>query len=217
MQLLCDAFGGSVYQSARLSFDDGPGPSTPALLDVLRIASCSATFFVVGCNLAQALNIATRAIREGHVLGNHTFSHARPGALSDAALIDEIGHTDALIREAYRLAAVEEPDVIPLRLPYGLEPQDVRGDVLTHLKRSHTGWTAIFDDWRRPAPPPRELADAMRRHIAAQTALGHDALLCLHDSSRHTDARPATVDAVRLLVSDPGWQDGRSDNGQRSR
>ena len=106
--------------STPLSFDDGPGPSTPALLDVLRASSCQALFFVLGSNLARAMDVAARAVREGHVLGNHTYTHARPGVLSDAALTDEIEQTDALIREAYRLAAVPEPASIPLRLPYGL-------------------------------------------------------------------------------------------------
>jgi chitin deacetylase len=195
--------------STHLSFDDGPGPSTPELLDVLRAAACQATFFVLGSNLTQALDVAARAVREGHVLGNHTYSHARPGALSNTTLIDEIERTDALIRTAYRLAAAPEPDVIALRLPYGLAPNDVRGEVLTRLKRSHTGWTAILDDWCRPPPPPHALAESMRQHIAASTARGREVLLCLHDSSRHAQARPATVEAVRLLLSDPGWRTSR--------
>jgi peptidoglycan/xylan/chitin deacetylase (PgdA/CDA1 family) len=194
--------------STRLSFDDGPGPSTPALLDVLRVTSCRATFFVLGSNLARAMDVAARAVSEGHVLGNHTYSHARPGVLSDAALTDEIEHTDSLIREAYRLAASPEPVSISLRLPYGLEAQDVRADVLARLKRSHTGWTAILDDWQRPAPSPDALADTMRRHIADRTAQGRDVLFCLHDGSRLAEARPATVEAVRLLLSDPGWRTG---------
>ena len=200
--------------STLLSFDDGPGPSTPALLDVLRASSCQALFFVLGSNMEQAMDVATRAVREGHVLGNHTYSHARPGVLSDAALIDEIEHTDALIREAYRLAAVPEPASIPLRLPYGMEPQDVRADVLARLKRSHTGWTAILDDWQRPAPSPRALVDAMRRHIADATARGQDVLFCMHDGSRFAEARPATVEAVRLLLSDPDWRAGQLANGR---
>jgi len=203
-----------MHPSTRLSFDDGPGPSTPALLDVLRASACQALFFVLGSNLAQAMDVATRAVREGHVLGNHTYSHARPGAVSDAVLSDEIERTDALIREAYRLAGVPEPASIPLRLPYGLEPQDVRGDVLTRLKRSHTGWTAIFDDWCRPPPSPHALAESMRRHIADRMALGLDVLFCLHDGSRFAEARPATVEAVRLLLSDPGWQTGPLANGR---
>ncbi|MDR6503513.1 peptidoglycan/xylan/chitin deacetylase (PgdA/CDA1 family) [Burkholderia ambifaria] len=85
--------------SIHLSFDDGPGPSTPPLLDVLRAASCNATFFLLGKNLAGALEIAASIAREGHRLGNHTHSHAKPGALADDVLITEIDATDALIRD----------------------------------------------------------------------------------------------------------------------
>ncbi|RBJ71594.1 polysaccharide deacetylase family protein, partial [Pseudomonas sp. MWU12-2534b] len=61
----------------RLSFDDGPGPSTLPLLDVLRAASCHATFFLLGQNLAGALDVAARMASHGHALGNHTHSHAK--------------------------------------------------------------------------------------------------------------------------------------------
>ncbi|AKM01382.1 MULTISPECIES: polysaccharide deacetylase family protein [Burkholderia cepacia complex] len=187
--------------SIRLSFDDGPGPSTPPLLDVLRDASCKATFFLLGQNLAGALDVAARMAREGHRLGNHTHSHARPGALADDALIDEIEATDALIREAYRRAGVPAPDAIPLRLPYGLVPQDNRVGVLTRLQREHTGWTAILDDWQRPAPSPEALCDAMRAHVADSAARHQDVLFCMHDGSRHGEARPNTVEAVRLFLN----------------
>ncbi|WP_423757750.1 polysaccharide deacetylase family protein [Burkholderia sp. NLJ2] len=187
--------------SIHLSFDDGPGPSTPALLDVLRAASCAATFFLLGKNLAGALDIATRMAREGHRLGNHTHSHARPGALADDVLIAEIDATDALIRDAYRRAGMPAPDAIPLRLPYGLVPQDNRAGVLARLQREHTGWTAILDDWQRPAPAPEVLFDAMRAHVADSAARHQDVLFCMHDGSRHGDARPNTVEAVRLFLN----------------
>ncbi|SDR17999.1 Polysaccharide deacetylase [Burkholderia orbicola] len=187
--------------SIHLSFDDGPGPSTPALLDVLRDASCSATFFVLGQHLADAPDVATRIVRGGHRLGNHTYSHAKPGALADAALIDEIDTTDALIRDVYRRASLPAPDAIPLRLPYGLMPRDDRAAVLARLPREHTGWTAILDDWQRPAPSPQALFDAMCAHVDACTAQHRDVLFCLHDGSRHGDARPNTVEAVRLFLN----------------
>ncbi|MDN7430612.1 polysaccharide deacetylase [Burkholderia sp. AU16741] len=187
--------------SIHLSFDDGPGPSTPALLDVLRDASCSATFFVLGKHLAFAHDVATRIAREGHRLGNHTYSHAKPGALADAALIDEIDTTDALIRDVYRGAGLAAPDAIPLRLPYGLMPHDDRADVLARLRREHTGWTAILNDWQRPAPSPQALLDAMCAHVDACMAQHRDVLFCLHDGSRHGDARPNTVEAVRLFLN----------------
>ncbi|WP_176047900.1 polysaccharide deacetylase family protein [Burkholderia sp. BCC1644] len=187
--------------SIHLSFDDGPGPSTPPLLDVLRDASCKATFFLLGKNLAGALDVAARMAREGHLLGNHTHSHARPGALAGDALIDEIEATDALIRDAYRMAGVTAPDAIPLRLPYGLMPQDDRAGVLARLRREHTDWTAILDDWKRPAPSPQALFDAMCAHVDASAAQHRDVLFCMHDGSRHGEARPNTVEAVRLFLN----------------
>ncbi|KAG8152848.1 polysaccharide deacetylase family protein [Burkholderia catarinensis] len=187
--------------SIHFSFDDGPGPSTPSLLDVLHAASCQATFFLLGKNLAGALDVAARMARDGHRLGNHTHSHARPGTLADDALIDEIDATDALIRDAYRAAGIPAPDAIPLRLPYGLMPQDNRAAVLARLQREHTGWTAILDDWQRPAPSPQALFDAMCAHADAGAARHRDVLFCMHDGSRRGEARPNTVEAVRLFLN----------------
>ncbi|MEK6421421.1 MAG: polysaccharide deacetylase family protein [Burkholderia gladioli] len=184
-----------------LSFDDGPGPSTPALLDVLQAAACRASFFVLGRQLAGTLDIAARIVRDGHRLGNHTYTHARAGELGEAALIDEIEATDALIREAHRLARAPAPEAIPFRLPYGWQPEDCRAGVLARLSREHTGWTAILDDWRRPAPAPQVLCDAMHAHLAACAARRQHALFCLHDGSRHGEPRPNTVEAVRLFLA----------------
>ncbi|MBN3727188.1 polysaccharide deacetylase family protein [Burkholderia sp. Ac-20379] len=187
--------------SFHLSFDDGPGPSTAALLDVLHAAGCRASFFVLGKQLESALDVAARIVRDGHQLGNHTYTHARAGELSDAALTGEIAATDALIREAHRLAGVPAPDVVPFRLPYGWQPDDCRAGVLARLQREHTGWTAILNDWQRPAPAPQALCDAMRTHVAACAALRQHALFCLHDGSRHGEPRPNTVEAVRLFLT----------------
>jgi len=170
---------------ALLTFDDGPGPSTPALLDVLAAAGVRATFFVLGCNLERRRDVALRIARDGHVLGNHTYSHARPDAIDAGALADEIARTDALI------ADITGPIVPPLRLPYGIAWNDPRLSVLAGLGRVHVGWTADFGDWL-PCDPA-ELAARMRAH-------GDDAVLDLHDSSRTGAERPWTVEAVRLFT-----------------
>ncbi|OZI38205.1 polysaccharide deacetylase [Bordetella genomosp. 10] len=183
-----------------LSFDDGPGPSSPALLDVLEAGACRAMFFLLGANLERYPETAVRMAREGHVLGNHTYAHARPGAQTEAALIDGIKKTDALIRHACHEAGVAAPAVIPLRLPYGLVPADPRVHALERVGRLHTDWTLILDDWQRPAPPAEVLFETMRAHLEEQRARGARALICLHDSSRHGEARPATVEAVRMLL-----------------
>ena len=57
-----------------LTFDDGPGPHTARLLDILAKYNVKATFFVTGVNPAYDPMI-TRAYREGHSIGLHTYTH----------------------------------------------------------------------------------------------------------------------------------------------
>ncbi len=195
--------------SPLLTFDDGPGPSTPALLDVLRDAGCVATFFVLGRHLAAGLPVAERIVREGHVLGNHTWSHARAGALTATCLAGEIHATDAWIRRAYADAGGAVPHTIPLRLPYGPQDQDPRVAVLAALGRDSVGWTLMLPDWERPAPSGDALARQMREHAALCRSQGHQAVFCLHDGSRHGEPRPATVAAVRAYLDGArAWQPG---------
>jgi peptidoglycan/xylan/chitin deacetylase (PgdA/CDA1 family) len=59
-----------------LTFDDGPSPTdTPRLLDILREKNVKATFFVVGERAEQYPEIVRRTYAEGHLVGNHTWSH----------------------------------------------------------------------------------------------------------------------------------------------
>ena len=59
-----------------LTFDDGPDPIyTPRLLDLLREKGVKATFFVVGKRADQYPEVVRRAWSEGHLVGNHTWSH----------------------------------------------------------------------------------------------------------------------------------------------
>lgn len=187
----------------RLTFDDGPGPSTAALLDVLRDARRSVTFFVLGKHVSEHPGLVRRMVEEGHVVGNHTWSHARDGDLDADALEREIVATDVAIRRAYGETGLAAPAAIPLRLPYGIGPDDTRQVVLERLGRSHVGWTALFEDWVVPAPEPASLAGRMRDHVTAQRARGEDAVLCLHDASPRSASREATVEAVRLWLRAP--------------
>lgn len=57
-----------------LTFDDGPGPYTGRLLDVLAKYNVKATFFVTGAN-SKYFDQIGRAYREGHSIGVHTYSH----------------------------------------------------------------------------------------------------------------------------------------------
>jgi chitin deacetylase len=180
-----------------LTFDDGPGPSTPALLDVLAARAVRATFFLLGRNIARMRELAIRAARDGHEIGNHTFSHARPGALTPAELTAEIARTDRLLEEIADEAGAPLAGPAPVRLPYG--PDDARVAVLASLGRPHVHWTADFADWSA-STDASALAARMRAHVAEQHAKREVAVLDLHDSSRLGDRRDATVAAVESLI-----------------
>ena len=185
-----------------LTFDDGPGPATPHLLDVLAARGVHATFFLLGKNVESARDVAVRLAREGHVVGNHTFSHARPGAIAGSALVDEIARNDALLADVCREAGVAPRQPIPVRLPYGPAPDDDRLAALASIGRTHVHWTGDFGDWVEPQPDPAELAARMRAHVEAQARAGLAAVIDLHDSSRLYADRAVTVEAVRLFLAD---------------
>ncbi|MGI9036186.1 MAG: polysaccharide deacetylase family protein [Pyrinomonadaceae bacterium] len=67
--------GNSGGNSVALTFDDGPAPDTPAILDFLRDENIKATFFLIGSAVEKYPEIAKRIAKEGHEIGNHSYSH----------------------------------------------------------------------------------------------------------------------------------------------
>lgn len=195
-----------------LTYDDGPGPSTERLLNVLAAHGARATLFCLGRNLrgealggdhARAVAIAARAVREGHELGNHTVTHAF--ALGEPELLAEIAECDALLAACYRAAGATVPATPPLRLPFGQARRDLPASLETvhRIGRPHCHWTAAFSDWR-PERAARDIADDMVAHVTAMWQDGRVPVLLLHDAGqgkgddgeRYGVVRDATVDAV---------------------
>jgi len=59
-----------------LTFDDGPSLShTPRLLEILRRSKVQATFFVIGREAERCPELLRRAVADGHLIANHTYSH----------------------------------------------------------------------------------------------------------------------------------------------
>lgn len=59
-----------------ITFDDGPSYSfTPLILDILKDAKIQSIFFVVGKNAEQFPNLIQRIHEDGHLIGNHSYSH----------------------------------------------------------------------------------------------------------------------------------------------
>jgi peptidoglycan/xylan/chitin deacetylase (PgdA/CDA1 family) len=195
-----------------LTFDDGPGPSTERLLDVLARHGARATFFVLGRNLqgealagdgARARGLVTRAARDGHLLGNHTMSHLPE--LAPEELLAEVAACDELLRECYRQAGRPSPE-IPVRLPFGpYRPDGPRAvAALEGAGRPHCHWTGDPQDWR-PGVTAAEIVAAVLAHAEKAWQHQRTPIVLLHDAGpgavENGVVREATVDAVDQICA----------------
>ena len=97
-----------------LTFDDGPHPYyTEQLLDGLKERDVKATFFVLGKHAEQYPELVERMNEEGHLIGNHTYSHMQLSQRNSEAFKEELIRTNEVIEE------LTGEEVQYVRPPYG--------------------------------------------------------------------------------------------------
>lgn len=163
-----------VGKAVALTFDDGPGVQTAAVLRMLRREGIPGTFFQVGVNIGSYRQLR-QMLAAGHVLANHTTSHAiNPG-------YEQVARTSALIRQATGF------QTCLFRAPGGVNPPAVVGTARS-LGMVTVNWNVDPYDWRGTSE-----ADIVRISLA-QTRPG--SILLYHDGARNR----ATVPAVRTVI-----------------
>ncbi len=169
-----------------LTFDDGPTePYTSQILDVLRAFDARATFFVLGLRAAAAPAALTRAVADGHELGNHTWDHAALPLATPRVIRGTIRRTSDLVE---RVTGVR-PRVF--RAPFGWRNPWV--DRVAHGEGCQPiAWTIGVHDTDRPG------AGVIERRVTERL---HDgAIVLLHDG-RSLDDHP---DASQVVEALPG-------------
>lgn len=87
-----------VWYMVALTFDDGPvEPYTAEILGTLRRLGVKGNFFVLGQMAEEYPALVRRAVREGHVVGNHSYDHKTLTRLSEENLVEELKSTSDLI------------------------------------------------------------------------------------------------------------------------
>lgn len=167
-----------------LTFDDGPHATlTPKLLDLLAAHHMRATFFVVGQNAADHPDILRRAIREGHEIGNHSWSHPNLGKMSDEAVRRELQRTDDAI-----FAAIGKHPTL-LRPPYGSITARQKRWIHDDFGYRIIIWDVDPLDWKRPGP------SIVTNRILKETRPG--SIVLAHDIHASTiEAMAATFDQL---------------------
>ena len=101
-------------KKAALTFDDGPSPLyTERLLDGLKERGVVATFFVTGENAQSCPDLIRREKADGHLIGNHTYSHIQLTAGNREKFREELIKTNEILTE------LTGEEVQYVRPPYG--------------------------------------------------------------------------------------------------
>jgi peptidoglycan-N-acetylglucosamine deacetylase len=164
-----------------LTFDDGPNQKlTPRLLDLLAQHHIHVTFFVVGENVVQYPEILQRAVREGHEIGNHSWSHPNLAKMSDENVRAQIKRTE----EAITSAIGSRPTL--LRPPYGSVTARQKHFIHDELGYEIILWEVDPLDWKNPGP------NVVSSRIVKETHAG--SIVLAHDIHPQTiQAMPATL------------------------
>ncbi len=128
--------GDKTKKQFTLTFDDGPDPvNTPLLLDLLKKANVSATFFCIGEKLEKHPEVAAGIFKEGHIIGNHSYSHTNRFPLKSVKQIrGEILKTREIIENI-----TGQPNIF-FRPPFGVtNPRIARAT--KGLGFTITGWS----------------------------------------------------------------------------
>lgn len=90
---------GALPARIALTFDDGPHPLyTPELLEGLKERDVRATFFLIGKNISGNEDIIKQMDQDGHLIGNHTWSHVKITDLNAEKACEEITKTSELVK-----------------------------------------------------------------------------------------------------------------------
>jgi peptidoglycan/xylan/chitin deacetylase (PgdA/CDA1 family) len=167
-----------------MTFDDGPSATlTPKLLDLLAARHIKATFFVIGENVAEHPEIVALAAREGHEIGNHSWSHPNFGKMSEENVRRQLWRTD----DAIKNATGKRPTL--MRPPYGSITDRQKHWIHDKFGYQIILWNVDPYDWKRPGPA------VVRNRILKETQPG--SIVLSHDIHPGTiEAMPSTLDAL---------------------
>lgn len=152
-----------------LTFDDGPHPQgTPAVLETLREAGATATFFLAGEQVVKRPALAAEIVAAGHRVELHCHRHRNLLRLSVREFLDDAERGCAAIEEASGQA------ISGYRPPYGI----FSGPALRAVRRR--GWRPVLwsrwgKDWRRNATAGSIARRSSTGIVAGDIVLLHDA------------------------------------------
>ena len=191
--------GDETEKKIYLTFDAGyENGCTAPILDALAKHNVRAAFFVVGNYLEQNPELVCRMVREGHIVGNHTYHHYDMSKLSDGTSFnEELTSLEALYREVTGLDMEKY-----YRPPQGIYSEK-NLEMAQKLGYRTVFWSLAYVDWYQNDQPTDEQAyDKLLPRI-------HPGAVVLLHSTSQTNAR--ILDDLLTKWEDMGYSFGTLD------
>ena len=190
----------SIYKSetkrAFLTFDDGPSPITPNILDTLKEKNVKATFFMLGSSVKNFPETVKRVYDEGHYIANHGYSHVYSKIYtSPQTVLDEYNQTNEAIKEA-----IGEPEFNShlFRFPGGLaggkyaEIKKQAKDLLIQNQIYAIDWNCLSGDAETSTPT----SDYLMSRLQATSQGKNSLIILMHDAQ----AKKVTADTLPQII-----------------
>jgi cellulose synthase/poly-beta-1,6-N-acetylglucosamine synthase-like glycosyltransferase/spore germination protein YaaH/peptidoglycan/xylan/chitin deacetylase (PgdA/CDA1 family) len=188
-----ESVGGRHDKELSITFDDGPDARyTPRILDILRAAGVPAAFFIVGVEAEAAPSLIRRIYQEGHLLGNHTYSHPNVALVTQERTNLEL---DATLRLIEHLTG---RSTILFRPPYNADSEPQTPDELIPIVRAQKrGYITIGEridpqDWRAGVK-----TNEIVHEVMSEVEDGNANVILLHDGGGN---RTATIEALPEII-----------------
>lgn len=169
-----------------LTFDDGPGTYTPQILAVLKEYGVKATFFEIGENATSHPDYVKQIIAEGHVIGDHTYTHP------DLTKLNYDGQMDEISKAKNTIQGIVSINVHYFRPPYGSYNSDT-DRVVANLGMERMLWNVDPRDWSGVP------ADSILQNVLANTKSG--SIVLMHDgvanSKETAKALPQIIEGLK--------------------
>lgn len=168
-----------------LTFDDAPDAvQTPKVLDVLKRNNIKAAFFCIGSRIAGCEPIVKRIAEDGHLIGNHSFSHKNAfPLLGRRKMVEDIERCQSELRRA------TGSDTQFFRPPFGVTNPHVAYAV-RKLELKVIGWSIRTYDTNQP--PVEKVLRRIRRQLKSGS------IILLHDGISGSETLlQAVIDTIR--------------------
>ncbi|WP_263351424.1 glycosyltransferase [Acidicapsa acidisoli] len=184
-----------------LSFDDGPDPTwTPKVLDILKQKNVKGTFMLIGSEAQENVGLMQRLVREGHEIGNHTYSHPDISEVSSRQLQLELNLTERLFASKLGIQPLY------FRPPYDIDQDPDTDDQAEPADRvEKMGYVVVgdnidTDDWdEHPRKSPQEITASVLAQLDNMKTKPQfqGSIILMHDGGGN---RAPTVAALPVLI-----------------